>query len=183
MAYRGRWVGTGRMDVSKRGSSWPGADRRGRRYSKGVSVWHPGLGLNRVNRILISTSYNFFSRNSLQRNFGLSVLGPEWYEDGWLTGKSFPGAHEWGQSAQKRLLLVCGASLEILESCRGNRPRPLGGWGVTLGKMTSADAARKPSTLAFVRSASEILDAVQPRAYFLIERFPLCYDERRAWCA
>jgi hypothetical protein len=35
---RGTWVGTGRMDVSKRGSSWTGVDRRGHRSSKGVSV-------------------------------------------------------------------------------------------------------------------------------------------------
>jgi hypothetical protein len=35
---RGTCAGTGRMDVSKRGSSWTGVDRRGRRSSKGVSV-------------------------------------------------------------------------------------------------------------------------------------------------
>jgi hypothetical protein len=77
MARRGKWVGTGRMDVSKRESSWPGADRRGRRSSKGVSVCHLGLGINRINRILISTSCNIFSGNIFQRNFGLSVLGLE----------------------------------------------------------------------------------------------------------
>jgi hypothetical protein len=38
VAYRGTRVGTGRMDVTKRGSSWTGVDRRGRRSSKGVSV-------------------------------------------------------------------------------------------------------------------------------------------------
>jgi hypothetical protein len=38
VAYRGTWVETGRMDMSKRGSSWTGVDRRGRRSSKGVSV-------------------------------------------------------------------------------------------------------------------------------------------------
>ena len=31
-------AGSGHMDVAKRGSSWPGVDRRGRRSSKGVSV-------------------------------------------------------------------------------------------------------------------------------------------------
>jgi hypothetical protein len=50
------------------------------------------------------------------------VFGPEQFGDGCPTGKSFPDAHEWGQSAQKRLVLVCGYSLEILESCRGNSP-------------------------------------------------------------
>jgi hypothetical protein len=42
VARRGTWVGTGRMDVSNRASSWPGADRRGRRSSKGgecVTSW------------------------------------------------------------------------------------------------------------------------------------------------
>jgi hypothetical protein len=38
VARRGTWVGTGRMDVSKRGSSWTGVDRRGRLSSNGVSV-------------------------------------------------------------------------------------------------------------------------------------------------
>jgi hypothetical protein len=38
VARRGTWVGTGRMDVSNRGSSWTGVDRRGRRSSKGVSM-------------------------------------------------------------------------------------------------------------------------------------------------
>jgi hypothetical protein len=38
VARRGTWVSTGRMDVSKRGSSWTGVDRRGRRSSKGVSM-------------------------------------------------------------------------------------------------------------------------------------------------
>jgi hypothetical protein len=82
-------------------------------------LWHPGSVLNRIDRILISTSCNFFSENSPQRNSGLSVLGLERFGDGWPTRKSFPGAHEWGQSVHKRLVLVCGASLEILESCQG----------------------------------------------------------------
>jgi hypothetical protein len=38
VARRCTWVGTGCMDVSNRGSSWTGVDRRGRRSSKGVSV-------------------------------------------------------------------------------------------------------------------------------------------------
>jgi hypothetical protein len=38
VARRGTWVGTRRMDVSNRESSWIGVDQRGRRSSKGVSV-------------------------------------------------------------------------------------------------------------------------------------------------
>ena len=34
-----------------------------------VGVWHPGLGLNRINRILIPTSYNYFSRNRSPKNY------------------------------------------------------------------------------------------------------------------
>ena len=52
-----------------------------------------------------------FPEAGLQRTPRLSVLGPEKFGDGWLTGKFFPGAHEWGQSVQKRLVLVCEDSL------------------------------------------------------------------------
>jgi hypothetical protein len=44
---------------------------------------------------------------------------------------------------------------------------------LVMGKMISANAARKPSSLAFARSASAILDAVQPRACFLVECFAI----------
>jgi hypothetical protein len=81
-----------------------------------VTSW---LRLNRIDRILISTRYTFFSGSSSEKNSKLSMLGLERFDDGWPTGKLIPGAHEWGQSAQKRLVLVCGASLEILESCQG----------------------------------------------------------------
>jgi hypothetical protein len=80
---------------------------------------NPRERLNRIDRILISTRYTFFSGSSSEKNSGLSVLGLERFGDGWPTEKSFPDAHEWGQSTQKRLVLVCGASLEILESCQG----------------------------------------------------------------
>jgi hypothetical protein len=42
----------------------------------------------------------------------LSVLGLEQFQDGWPTGKSFSGAHEWGQSAQQRLL--CCESVRVV---------------------------------------------------------------------
>jgi hypothetical protein len=68
-----------------------------------------------IDMILISTRYTFFSRSSSKKNSILSVLGLERFEDGWSTGKSFSGAHEWGQSAKKWLVLVCGASLDICD--------------------------------------------------------------------
>ena len=45
---------------AKRGRSCTGIDRRGRRDYKGGRMCHPGLGLNRIEKILISTSFNFF---------------------------------------------------------------------------------------------------------------------------
>ena len=56
-----------------------------------------------------------FPEAGLQRTPRLSVLGPEKFGDGWPTGKFFSGAHEWGQSVQKRLVLVCEDSY-VLES-------------------------------------------------------------------
>jgi hypothetical protein len=82
VAHRGTWVGTGRMDVSNRGSSWTGFDRRGRWSSKGVSVSHPSSGLKRIDRILISIRYTFFSGRSSKKNSRLSMLGLERFEDG-----------------------------------------------------------------------------------------------------
>ncbi|TVU50554.1 hypothetical protein EJB05_01930, partial [Eragrostis curvula] len=38
VTQRGTCAGTGRTDVTKRGGSWIGVDRRGRRSSKGVSM-------------------------------------------------------------------------------------------------------------------------------------------------
>jgi hypothetical protein len=64
-------------------------------------------GLIGLIRILIPTSCNFFS--------GSPSLN---WSDGWPTGKSFPGAHEWGQSAQERNVLVGGDILGVLESCQ-----------------------------------------------------------------
>jgi hypothetical protein len=46
---------------------------------KDVTSWP---GLNRINRILISTRYTFFSGNSFERNSRLSVLGLERSDDG-----------------------------------------------------------------------------------------------------
>jgi hypothetical protein len=53
--------GTRHTDVAKRGGSWIGVDRRGRRSYKGVDcdILAPGMGclgprLNRINRVIIS---------------------------------------------------------------------------------------------------------------------------------
>jgi hypothetical protein len=45
----------------------------------GVTSWP---GLNRIDRILISTRYTFFSGSSSEKNSGLSVLGLEQFKDG-----------------------------------------------------------------------------------------------------
>jgi len=55
---------------------------------------HLGPRLNRLNRILISISCNFFPEAHLQRTLKLSVLGLEKFRDGWPTEKSFPDTHE-----------------------------------------------------------------------------------------
>jgi hypothetical protein len=44
-----------------------------------VTFWR---GLNRIDRILISTRYIFFSGSSSEKNSRLSVLGLERFEDG-----------------------------------------------------------------------------------------------------
>jgi hypothetical protein len=59
----------------------------------------------------------------------ISFLGTQ-FRDGWPTRKFFPGVHEWGQSVQKRLVLVCESSLWPMKAarCKWARPRR----GVTL---------------------------------------------------
>jgi hypothetical protein len=58
---------TRHTDVAKRGDSWIGVDRRGRRSSKGVDcdILAPGMGcpgprLNRINSVIIPTRCIFF---------------------------------------------------------------------------------------------------------------------------
>jgi hypothetical protein len=68
---------TRHTDVAKRGGSWIGVDRRGRRSSKGVDcdiltpgMGCPGLRLNIINSVIIPTRCIFFfgslSRKNLQ---------------------------------------------------------------------------------------------------------------------
>jgi hypothetical protein len=54
-------------------------------------LWHPGLGLNRIDRILISTSCNFFSGSSSPKNSEVKCAWPGaiW---GWVTDREvLPG--------------------------------------------------------------------------------------------
>jgi hypothetical protein len=65
--------------------------------------------------MLISTRYTFFGK-SFQRNTGLSMLGPEQFgmDDRLRTcSRVCISKHK---VRRKRVVLVCGASLKILES-------------------------------------------------------------------
>ena len=73
-------------DVAKRGRSWLGIDRRGRRSPKGVRMWHPGPRINRIDRILMSTSCNLFSGSRSPKNSEVKRVWPGaiW---GWVTDR------------------------------------------------------------------------------------------------
>jgi hypothetical protein len=64
---------------------------------------------------LIEYSYHqgisSFPEAHLQRTLGLSVLGPEQFQDGWPTEKFSRMCTSEDKTAHKRLTLVCGASL------------------------------------------------------------------------
>ena len=98
------------------------------RYSCDL-LWHTSPGLSRINRVLIPISCNFFSGSRSPKNSEVKRAWPGaiW---GWVTGKSFPGAHEWGQSVQKRHVLIGEDSLcpKKLPDVRG----PVLGGGGTL---------------------------------------------------
>jgi hypothetical protein len=92
------------MDVAKRGHSWFGIDRRGRRSSKGVDcdILTQGLiGLieycfakKRIDRIFIPSRYTFFSGSLTAKNYEVKRAWPEAIL-GWVTDREvFPGAHE-----------------------------------------------------------------------------------------
>jgi hypothetical protein len=76
------YASTGRMDVSKMGRSWLGVDKRGRRSFKGVDCDILTQGLVG----LIEYSYHQgippFPEVQLKRTLGLSMLGPEQFQDG-----------------------------------------------------------------------------------------------------
>jgi hypothetical protein len=78
----GTCAGTGHTDVAKRGHSWLGIDRRGRRSLKGVRSNIPAQGLTG----LIGYSYQqvatSFSEIHLQKTLRLSMFGLEQFQDG-----------------------------------------------------------------------------------------------------
>jgi hypothetical protein len=111
MARHGICVDTGRIDVCQEGTflvcAW---SMRAYRSSKGGCMWDPSTWLNRIDRIPIWASCNFFSGSSSKKTLRLRMLGLEQYEDEWPTEKWVPGTHKWEQSAQKSLVLVWGQS-------------------------------------------------------------------------
>jgi hypothetical protein len=64
-----------------------------------------------IDRILIPTRYNIFLKVHLQRTLGLSVFGVEQFRNESTTEKSFQVCTSEDKIAQKRLTLVCDASL------------------------------------------------------------------------
>jgi hypothetical protein len=84
---------------------------------------------------LIEYSYHqgipCFLEPQLKKIVGLSVLGPKQFQDEWLTRKSSRVRTSEDKSAQKRLGLVCGASLLYFGAARSNDCQTRGGWGVT----------------------------------------------------
>jgi hypothetical protein len=73
--------------------------------------WYPSPKLNRINRVSIPTRCIFFFGSLSRKNLQVkrAWLGTIW--NGWPIGKFFSGSHEWGQSAHKRLVLVCGDNI------------------------------------------------------------------------
>jgi hypothetical protein len=78
--------------MAKRGCSWLGVDQRIHRSSKGVHCDILAQGFNRIDRMLITPRYTFFSGSPTVKNSGVKHTNED-------------------KSAQKRLLLVSGASL------------------------------------------------------------------------
>jgi hypothetical protein len=68
--------------VAKRGRSWLGVDRGGRRSSKGVNCDIPAQGLIRSIEYSYQQGIPSFPEAHLQKTTGLSVLDPEQFQDG-----------------------------------------------------------------------------------------------------
>jgi hypothetical protein len=80
--------------VVKRGRSWLGVARRGRRSSKGGGLRHPYSRLNRIDRILIPPRYTLFFGSPPAKNSGVKCAWPGAIS-GWVTNREvFLGAHE-----------------------------------------------------------------------------------------
>jgi hypothetical protein len=88
---------------------------------------------------LIEYSYHqsipSFLEAHLQKTPGLSMLGPEQFQDEWPTRKFSRVCTSEDKRVQKRLGLVCGASLWYYGAARSNDHQTLvqSGWGVTNG--------------------------------------------------
>jgi hypothetical protein len=54
--------------MAKRGCSWLGVDRLGRRSSKRVNCDILSQSLNRIDRILVPQNYTFFSGSPTEKN-------------------------------------------------------------------------------------------------------------------
>jgi hypothetical protein len=76
------YASTGCMDVAKRGRSWLGVDRQGRRSSKGVDCDILAQGLIGLIEYSYHQGIPSFLEVHMQRTLGLSVLGPEQFQDG-----------------------------------------------------------------------------------------------------
>jgi hypothetical protein len=64
-------------------------------------LWHLDSRLNRIDRILISPRYIFFSISPTEKNSEVMCAGPGAIS-GWVADQEvFPGAHKWGQKCAK----------------------------------------------------------------------------------
>jgi hypothetical protein len=83
MLLTGRTVcSTGHTNVGKRGRSWLGVDRRGRRSSKEVDCDILAQGLIGLIEYSYHQGIPSFLKAHLQRTTGLSVLDLEQFQDG-----------------------------------------------------------------------------------------------------
>jgi hypothetical protein len=73
---------TGCTDVARTGRSWLEVDRRGRRSSKGVNCDILAQGLIGLIEYSYRQGIPSFLKVHLQRISGLSILGPEQFQDG-----------------------------------------------------------------------------------------------------
>jgi hypothetical protein len=72
-----RMLLTGRTNMTKKGRSWLGADRRGRWSSKGVNCDILTQGFIGLIEYSYHQGIHYFSKVHLQRTPGLNVFGPE----------------------------------------------------------------------------------------------------------
>jgi hypothetical protein len=90
----------------------------------------------------------FFSGSPSPKNSKVKRAWP------WPIGKFFPGAYELGQSAQKRLVLVCEDILCPRKTVRCKRARPWGGETLQAPPSYMSPARYNTSCLIFMVSSS-----------------------------